>query len=921
MSYFEDLNRIWGGESAAPPKPLKAKKRRSPFRRWFIIIGVLVFLFISATIGKGIYTDWLWFDSLGFGSIYTTRLITRLWLFFAGALVFLMLLLSNLILARRLSPPATGNFFPGQALLVVRRVLDIGLLISALFLSLIFGLVTSGRWETVLRFTNATNFNATEPLLGRDIAFYVFKLPLYNFIQVWLLWATVIILIFTATIYLLNIGLRRIPFTTAIKAHLLSLGAAIFFLIAWSYRLNIFDLLYSQRSVIFGAAYTDVHAQWLAWRLLVIIAIISGLMLLSSIFRRGKRWLFVPIALWAVSAILFGNIYPAIVQRLQVEPSELEREKPYIKYNIQFTRLAFGLERIEEKDIPVETAPSEEDIAQNSVTINNIRLWDYRPLKDTYNQIQSIRLYYDFNDIDIDRYQIDGKYRQVLLGARELSPEKLASQAQTWVNQRLQFTHGYGVALSPTNEVSEQGLPVLWVKDVPPIGSIDIERPEIYFGEKTADYVIVNSGIPEFDYPKGDTNVYTRYKAGNGIKLGSFIRKLAFAWELGDINILISDELTEDSQLLYRRNIQQRVKHIAPFLKLDSDPYIVIDEGKLFWIQDAFTVSDRYPYSQPTSEGINYIRNSVKIVINAYDGSVTFYLIEPEDAVAKTYAAIFPALFRPIEEMPASLRAHLRYPLDLFMIQTSVYQTYHMRDPRVFYNKEDLWTIPVETYADAERNMEPYYMIMRLPGEEREEFVLMLPLTPTQKDNMITWLAARSDGDKYGKLIAYNFPKDKLIYGPRQIEARINQNPIISSQFTLWGQKGSQVIRGNLMVIPIEQSILYIEPIYLKAERGQLPELRRVVVASGDLIVMEPTLTESLNAIYTGLPTEKPPETTPPSTPGMSAELARLAKLAKEHYLKAQEFLKEGDWAGWGEELQKMEEALSQLEELATTRE
>jgi len=469
--------------------------------------------------------------------------------------------------------------------------------------------------------------------------------------------------------------------------------------------------------------------------------------------------------------------------------------------------------------------------------------------------------------------------------------------------------------MSPTNEVTEEGLPNLLIKDVPPIGTIKISRPEIYFGEKTVDYVIVNTGIAEFNYPKGDTNVYTRYEAESGIRLNSFLRKLAFSWQLGDINILISDELSEDSQLLYRRNIRERVNHIAPFLKLDSDPYMVIDNGQLYWVQDAFTVSDRYPYSQPTASGINYIRNSVKVLINAYDGSVTFYLIDPEDALVNTYASIFPALFRPIAEMPESLREHLRYPVDLFQIQASVYQTYHMTDPRVFYNKEDAWTIPVETYASAEQAMEPYYVVMRLPGEEREEFVLMLPFTPTHKDNMITWLAARSDGDKYGKLIAYNFPKDKLIYGPRQIEARINQDPTISSQFTLWGQKGSQVIRGNLLVIPIEQSILYIEPVYLKAERGQLPELKRVVVASGDLIAMEETLAKSLNVIYTGLPAKELPATTP-ATPQKPDELAELAKLAQEHYDKAQEYLKEGDWAGWGEELNKMADVLRQLVEL-----
>ncbi len=615
-----------------------------------------------------------------------------------------------------------------------------------------------------------------------------------------------------------------------------------------------------------------------------------------------------------MSVIIFGGIYPAIVQRFQVEPSELARERPYIERNILFTRLAFGLDQIEVKDIPVELAPSEQDIANNSATINNIRLWDYRPIKDTYNQIQSLRLYYDFADIDVDRYEVDGSYRQVLLGVRELSPEKLPAQAQTWVNRRLQYTHGYGVALSPVNEISEGGLPNLWVKDVPPIGKFEIERPEVYYGERTDEYVVVGTNVEEFDYPKGDTNVYTKYAGESGIRLNSFIRKLAYAWELGDINIIISGELTPESQLLYRRNIQQRVQHIAPFLKLDRDPYIVIDDGKLIWVQDAYTVSGRYPYSQPASGGINYIRNSVKVVTSAYDGSITFYLIDAEDALVNTYASIFPTLFTPIEEMPASLRAHLRYPQDLFQIQVSMYQTYHMEDPRVFYNKEDLWTIPVETYADAERVVEPYYVIMRLPGEEQEEFLLMLPFTPTQKDNMITWLAARSDEDNYGKLIAYNFPKDKLIYGPRQIEARIDQDPAISEQLTLWGQKGSQVIRGNLLVIPIENSILYVEPIYLQAERGRLPELKRVIVVSGDGIAMELTLAQSLSAIYAGLPAALPPA----AEVLLPTEISELTKLAQEHYTKAQEYLKAGDWTGWGEELKKMEEALNQLAELVT---
>jgi len=921
MSYFSDLDKLWGEGKKSRPTKVKSGQRHSS-RHWLLIIGGIVSIFIVLAVWKSIYTEWLWFKSLGFESVYTTILTTKVWLFFGGSIAFLLLLLPNLLLARRLSPATTATGFLGQGLIAARRILDLSMLSGAIFLTFIFGLVTSGTWETVLRFLNPTSFGVIEPLLERDVGFYVFSLPFYHYLQGWLLWAFSIILIFTAIIYALNLGFRHSLMTNPIKGHLLSLGAIIFFLIAWSYRLKIFDLVYSERGVVFGAGYTDVHAQWLAWKILIVISVICGIVLLVHIFRHSRRSLPITLGAWLALIIVFGSIYPALVQRFQVEPSELAREKPYIERNITFTRLAFGLNQVEEKDIPVEEMPSEQDIVENNATIKNIRLWDYRPIKDTYNQIQSIRLYYDFSDIDVDRYHVDEGYRQVLLSARELSPEKLASEAQTWVNRRLQFTHGYGVTMSPVNEISGEGLPDLWVKDVPPLGKVEITRPEIYFGESTREYVIVNTKVEEFDYPAGDTNVYTTYAGSRGIRLNSLIRKLAYAWELGDLNILISRELGPQSQLLYRRQIQERVEHLAPFLRLDSDPYIAISEGKLYWIQDAYTTTSLYPYSQPAEGQINYIRNSVKVIIDAYDGSVTFYLIDPSDALARTYSAIFPELFTPIEKMPASLRAHLRYPQDLFQIQASVYQTYHMQDPRVFYNKEDLWVVPKEIYADTERTMEPYYLIMKLPDGEKEEFLLLLPFNPSQKDNMIAWLAARSDGSEYGKLIAYNFPKDRLVYGPRQIEARIDQDPLISEQLTLWGQKGSQVIRGNLLVIPIGNSILYVEPVYLTAERGQLPQLKRVVVASGNRIAMEPTLTQSLSAIYSNLPEPKPaPEEAPgPTEPASNAELSQMRELikqAQEHYNKAQENLKAGDWAGWGEELGKMQAILNELAELA----
>jgi len=643
---------------------------------------------------------------------------------------------------------------------------------------------------------------------------------------------------------------------------------------------------------------------------------------------------------WILVAIIVGLIYPNLIQRFQVQPNELALETPYIEYNIEFTREAFALNRVEEQAFPAEKTPSPEDVAQNEVTINNIRLWDHRPLKDTYNQLQSIRLYYDFHDVDIDRYVIDGKYRQVMLSARELSAEKFAKQAQTWVNRQLQFTHGYGVVLSPVNEITAEGLPVLLVKDIPPVGDFNIERPQIYFGEKTNHHVIVKTNTQEFDYPMGDDNVYGRWQGEGGVSIGSFMRRLVYAWQLGDFNILISSEITPESEVLYYRNIKERVNHLAPFLKLDNDPYLVMMEGGLFWIQDAYTTTDRYPYSEPIGGKINYIRNSVKAVIDAYDGSVTFYVTDPEDPLIQTYQTIFPKLFVPAGQMPEFLRSHLRYPEDMFYIQALAYQSYHMRDARVFYNKEDLWAMPTEVYADKQQPIEPYYIIMRLPDEQKEEFLLMLPFTPVNKNNTIGWLAARCDGENYGRLLAYYFPKERLVYGPSQIENRIQQDTVITEQLALWGRGGSRVIRGNLLLIPLGKSNLYVEPVFLQADVVGLPELKRVIVAAGEQIAMEPTLEESITTIFGTkvLPSEpavKPPTSAEPGEPPaepvakptpapaepeepVAADIASLIEQAQQHYNNAQQYLKEGDWAGYGKELDALNAVLGQLAELAS---
>jgi uncharacterized membrane protein (UPF0182 family) len=888
-----------------------------------ILAGALT-LFIIINVGKGFYTEWLWFDSVEYGSVYTTILKTKVLIFFSAAVLFFILFLGNLMLATRLTPRSEARIWPWALVRPLEKILKITIITGVALLSLIFGLSAQGNWEIVLRFFHGQPFGVTDPIFNREVGFYVFSLPFFYLIRGWLLGALIITLLGTAAAYVFSYAVqpRKFQLERPVLAHIGGLLIAILGLFAWGYRLGIWELVFSRRGVIFGASYADINARLPAqWILLVVVLALIGLVILS-VYRRDYRRPLYGFVGWIGIAIIVGGIFPGLVQRFLVQPSELTRERPYIEYNIQFTREAFALNRVVEQSFPAETTPSSQDIAQNEVTINNIRLWDNRPLKDTYNQIQAIRLYYDFNDVDIDRYIIDGQYRQVMLSARELSVEKLSSEAQTWVNRQLQFTHGYGVALSPVNEVTIEGLPVLLVKDLPPAGKFNIERPEIYFGEKTNHYVIVTTKTEEFDYAMGDQNVYGRYAGKDGISIGSFTRRLIYAWQLDDFNILISDRLTPESKVLYYRNIKERVQHLAPFLTLDQDPYLVIMDGRLFWIQDAYTGTDSYPYSQPLRNGINYLRNSVKVVIDAYDGSVAFYIADPEDALIRTYQAIFPQLFLPISEMPETLRAHLRYPEDMFKIQAAVYQTYHMRDVRVFYNKEDLWDTPREVYRGNEQPVEPYYIIMRLPGEEREEFLLIQPFTPVNKNNAIGWLAARSDGENYGRLLAYNFPKEKLVYGPSQIENRIQQDTTITEQFALWGRGGSRVIRGNLLLIPLGKSNLYVEPIFLQAEAGGLPQLKRVIVAAGDRIAMEPTLEQSLAAIFdTELP---PPETAPvvkPPAPQIpegpvSPDIALLVEEAQQHYDKAQEHLQAGDWAGYGRELDALKAVLEQLTEL-----
>ena len=893
--------------------------------------GLLV-LFIIFNVLKGIWTEWLWFDSLEYSSVYGKILSTKIALFFIAAFVFVALFAGSILLAHRIGPKASIPDVPADTLRRIRRAVIIGLAVAAILLGLIFGSTAQGSWETVLKALNGQSFGIADPIFDKDVGFYLFSLPFQRFLQGWIAGALVVTLLATAAFYAASYSVRRLKFapTRAVKGHLSVMVAVILGMYAWRYFMDIYSLVYSERGAVFGAGYTDVHIQIFALRVLIASAIVCGIVILFNVFRRGFRLPAYALGLFLVVIVVVSVIIPALVQRFSVNPSEKTKESEYIAYNIDFTRAAFALDRIEEQDFPAEEELTQADIAANPATINNIRLWDNRPLKDTYRQKQSLRPYYDFYDIDIDRYQLDGQYQQVMLGARELYQENLDPKAQTWVNLRLFYTHGYGLALSPVTEVTEDGGPVFRVEDIPPVSDIDrleIDRPAIYYGEKTSSYVIVNTNTDEFDFPMGEENQYTVYDGAGGVALNSFFRKAAYAWQFGDFNILISGELSPESKLLYRRNVRDRVHRVAPFLQLDQDPYLVItEEGKLVWIQDAYTWSTRYPYSEPLADGTNYIRNSVKAVVDAYDGSVILYVIEPDDPVVQTYQKMFPDLFTSGDEIPADIRANLRYPLDLFIRQAQVYLRYHMRDITVFYGKEDLWAFPGEIYRGAERMLEPYYTIMRLPDEEQEEFLLMLPFTPANKKNAIAWLAARSDGENYGTLLAYYMSKEKLIYGPMQVENRIEQDTEITEQFALWGRGGSSVIRGNLLMIPIEDSFLYVEPVFLQGASGGVPELKRVIVATGDRIAMEQTLDEALAAVFgEGPPTPTPtpgpgPTPTPPPNGGEPpGDVAEILEMIQEHLSRMNEHAAAGDWASWGQELESLQALQTEIDRLLGT--
>jgi len=899
------------------------------YRLTIIILAAAILLVVPAAVT--FYTDWLWFAEVGYQPVLMRQILAQLALGLGVGVVVFGLVAANLrVTLRSMAQPylMLGTLQDGRPLVLDRRQLGRIAAAAAVFIAFVLGLSASANWLEVLEYLHQTPFGVADPIFGRDVGFYVFSLPVLELGRGMLLVVVLLSLLASAGVYVVSGGVSFDPRTGVsawprARMHLSLLVAALFLLVAAGSVLDMPGLLVSPSGIIEGARYVDVHARLPFLRASVAVLIL-GAMLAAYHGFTSRTW---PL-LTAVGATAIvwvgGSLYASAIQRFVVAPNEQEKEIPFIVHNIEATRKAFSLDQVEERELTGDASLTRVDIEANATTLDNVRLWDHQPLLDTFGQIQEIRTYYDFVSVDNDRYVIDGNYRQIMLSARELNSESLPNR--TWVNERLTFTHGYGLTLGPVNQVTSEGLPVLFIKDLPPASSVDLEvtQPSIYFGELSSDYVLVKGQTEEFHYPKGDDNVYSTYEGTGGVPIGGLWRRILFGLRFRSTDIVMTNRITPDSRILFHRRLQGRIRTIAPFLLYDSDPYLVISDGRLFWIQDAYTATDRYPYSSPAmADGTNYIRNSVKIVVDAYNGTTTFYLADPDDPLAVTLGKVFPGLFTPFDEMPADLRGHVRYPEDIFTIQTAMYSTYHMTNPAVFYNKEDQWDVPAIDTDGRPAVMRPYYTIMKLPGEQNAEFIQMLPFTPRRKDNLAAWMVARSDGARYGQLAVFQFPKQKLVFGPRQIVARINQDQVISPQITLWNQQGSQVIQGTLLVIPLEESLIYVRPLYLKASGGRIPELKRVIVAYQNTIVMEETLALALERIFGpggpegATPAPAAPEAAPAPAPTAGAPegdtLATLAARARDHYQRAIEAQQSGDWARYGEEIRQLGRVLDEM--------
>ena len=897
-------------------------RKRMQNRRIILVILAVAVLVVLPLLWSvlDLIADWLFFIETGYTGVFTTTLGARIGLGTAFGMVMLAVILANAFLARKRVFPRRELFFIEGAPRpfttdTAERFLAPLLLAAAVLLSVIIGQWGSHQWQELLLFREGLPVGTADPVLGKDLGFYLFKLPFIETVRGFVGFMLFLTLLVTGLIYFVRGGIaadqRGFSIGRPVRLHLAILAGLILLNMAVGFYLDTFRLLFSENGVVYGAGYTDVHARLPVYRVLAIGSVLVALSLVAGVWKGSWRLAIIPAAVVGVVYLAGIMFYPSMLQQFKVAPNELALETPYIAHNIRFTRMGFDLDKIVVSPFDVDYSLTARDIENNNATIKNVRLWDHAPLLRTYSQLQQIRTYYKFHDVDNDRYTINNEYLQVMLSPRELSYGDLPSR--NWINERLIFTHGNGLTLGPVSRISREGLPEFIVKDIPPMSvapETRITRPEIYYGELSNDYVIVKTRVPEFSYPTTEKNIYTTYEGRGGVSVGSFLRRLFFAAVFKSEKILLSSDIQKESRILYYRTIAERVRTVAPFLTYEQDPYLVVrDNGRLAWMIDAFTASDRLPYARPSGR-INYIRNSVKVVVDAYDGAVDFYVSDPADILVRTYERIFPTLFKPLSAMPADLRRHIRYPHRFLQLQAGLFAAYHMTDPQVFYNRENLWEVPQH---DGQL-MEPYYTVMKLPGEKKEEYILLMPFTPAKRDNLAAWLTARCDEPNYGKIIAYSFPRDRLIYGPKQIDARINQDSAISQQLTLWSQRGSEVIRGSMLIIPIERSLLYVQPLYLAAAaKGGLPELRRVIVAYGNDVVMEENLELALFRLFGGRRPERQQTGRDLAAGQAAVPTGELAKQALKIYEQALELQRQGNWAGYGEQIKRLEDVLRRL--------
>lgn len=903
---------------------------------------VAILLLFSLSRIVSIYISALWFGSLGYSSVYWYVFKAKLALFLGSAILTALLLSATFLLFQRLF----GAYAFEQRTIVLNNqpfqfspakfIRPLGWVIAVL-VGLVYALNLKEHWRQFALFWNQPSTNVYDPIFGKSLGFYLFSLPLYDLLSSWLLGVTFIILLAAVAYSLLGL-----PQTVLKPSVRWSSGAAfrgvccalaLFLLVvSWRTYLSRFPFLWEDHAIFSGVTYTDAHYTLPAMLFVCVALIIAAIVLIVNAFAvRRFSLLLIAIALPVAVYIVGVVMVPSYIQSFIVKPNELDRESPYIGYNIEWTRRGFGLEQIELRDFEAENSTAALDLPNNRESLENIRLWDWRALQDTLRQIQAIRTYYDFPDVDVDRYVTGGQTRQMMIAPREINDSKLPSQSRNWINERLIYTHGYGVTMNSANGFTPEGLPQFMLSNMPVESTapeIKVTRPEIYYGELTDRYVYVKTKQNEFDYPQGDTNTYTTYQGTGGIRIGNRFRRMLLSWAIGDVSKLpFSNDVTSDSHVLINRNIRDIVNGVAPFLTYDKDAYIVVSsEGRLFWMLDAFTESDYFPYSthhDVAGNSLNYIRNSVKVVIDAYNGTANFYVFDNQDPIINAYRRVFPNLFKDASEMPSDLRAHVRYPETLVRAQGEIYSLYHTQNPKVFFQREDVWSFAQQITVTSEGKKEnvpidPYYVMMQLPGEQKKnEFVLILPFTPANRNNMIGWMAGRSDGENYGKLVVYNFPKSRLIDGPVQIEARIDQNAQLSAQFSLWNQLGSRVIRGHLLVIPLGRSLMFVEPVYLQAERSPMPELRLVVLATQEKLGYGQTFTEAMNSLF-GEAAVKPapqPESnqTTPQQPAPTADLQQLIDRAIQEFEDYQRLTSQGKLGEAGQKLEQHKRTLDEI--------